>query len=120
MGKMSKFRITWMMTVVLFAVAGAGCGYGSRDTVEDTVVWEVPDTVYRPWDEVKDDDYYKIAEDKRFNIEYADGSILIFGVNEDGESVNVFGGNPNGVEKLVITSNLQLFPKFLGGMREFR
>ena len=96
-----------MAVYIMILMAVAGCGKGSRGNIEDTVVWEVPDTVYRPWDEVKDDDYYKIAEDKRFNVEYPDGSILIFGVNEDGETVNVFGGNPNGVEKLVIPGEVE-------------
>lgn len=111
MEKMTKSRFTWIMTVALFAVAATGCGNKSKGTVEDAVVCEVPDTVYRPWDEVKDDDYYKIAEDKRFNVEYPDGSILIFGVNEDDETVNVFGGNPNGVEKLEIPGEVEFSGK---------
>ena len=104
MEKLTHQPIVWIMTVVLSGVTGVGCGNVSKDSLKDTFVWEVPDTIYRPWDEVQDDDYYKIAEDKRFNVEYPDGSILIFGVNEDDETVNVFGGNPNGVEKLVIPS----------------
>lgn len=107
MGKMRKSRRVCILVMSLLAVVGAGCRNGSRECVEDTVVWEVPDTVYRPWDEVKDDDYYKISEDKRFNVEYPDGSILIFGVNEDEETVNVFGGNPNGVEKLQIPGDVE-------------
>lgn len=108
---MTKSRMAWIMTAVFFAVSAIGCGSGSKGSVQDTVVWEVPDTVYRPWDEVKDDDYYKIAEDKRFKVEYPDGSILIFGVNDDEETVNVFGGNPNGVEKLVIPGEVELSGK---------
>ena len=96
-----------IMMSAFMAVGLFGCGKGSKDVTEESVVWEVPDTVYRPWDEVKDDDYYKIAEDKRFNVEYPDGSILIFGVNEDEETVNVFGGNPNGVKKLVIPGEVE-------------
>lgn len=108
---MTKNRIAGIVMVAFMAVAGFGCGNKSKGTVEDAVVWEVPDTVYRPWDEVKDYDYYKIAEDKRFNVEYPDGSILIFGVNEDDETVNVFGGNPNGVEKLVIPGEVEFSGK---------
>lgn len=89
----------------------AGCGNSSRGNIEDSVVWEVPDTVYRPWNEVKDDDYYKISEDKRFNVEYPDGSILIYAVNDDGEIVNVYGGNPNGVKRLVIPGEVEFAGK---------
>ena len=107
MEKMTKIQLILIMTVALITVVGAGCGNVSKENIEDSVVWEVPDTVYRPWDEVQDDGYYKIAEDKRFRVKYPDGSILIFGVSEDGETVNVFGGNPNGVKKLVIPGDVE-------------
>ena len=106
MKKFGYLYCTMALCIMMFMTI-TGCGNKSSGSGEDTVVWEVPDTVYRPWNEVKDDDYYKIAEDKRFNVEYPDGSILIFGVNEDGETVNVFGGNPNGVEKLVIPGEVE-------------
>lgn len=105
---MSWITMTGLITMaVLTVAAGAGCGSGSKGSENDTVVCEIPDTVYRPWDDVVDDEYYKISEDKRFNVGYSDGSILIFRVNEDGETVNVFGGNPNGVETLVIPGEVE-------------
>lgn len=108
---MEKIGNCYGAVCLMILMAVAGCGKGSRGNIEDTVVWEVPDTVYRPWDEVQDDDYYKIAEDKRFKVEYPDGAILIFGVNKDGETVNVFGGNPNGVKKLVIPGEVEFSDK---------
>ena len=99
------------MTAGFIAALGAGCSGRSKESEDDTVVCEIPDTVYRRWDEVQDDDYYKINVDKRFIVEYSDGSILIFGVNDDGESVNVFGGKPNGVETLEIPGEVEFSGK---------
>lgn len=100
-----------MMACLTLGMAG-GCGKGTR-VVESPVVCEVPDTVYRPWDEVQDKDFYKIAEDKRFNVEYSDGVILIFAMNEDGETATVYGGKPNGVERLEIPGDVEHSGKIL-------
>lgn len=107
MGKKNVSWMPWIMMSAFMSVVGAGCGNGSKGNEEDSVVWEVPDTVYRPWDEVNDDDYYKVSEDNRFNVEYPDGCILIYAVNDDGETVNVYGGNPNGVKRLVIPGEVE-------------
>lgn len=99
-------KIIFMMVGCGVGVLASGCGSGAKKNL-DPIVWEEPDIVYRPWDEVKDDDYYKIPEEGRFMVENADGSVFIYGVNEDKETVTIFGGNPNGVEKLIIPGEVE-------------
>lgn len=99
-----------------WGIMAAGCGSSAQKNV-DPVVWEEPDTVYRTWDEVKDDDYYKIPEEGRFMVENADGSIFIYGMNEDGKSVALYGGNPNGVERLEIPGKVEFSGKQYGVTR---
>lgn len=102
-----------LIIAIVGIIVASGCGKSAKDRRMQAVI-EVPDTVYRPWDEVKDDEYYKLPEDKRFNVEYNDGVILIFGVNEDDKTATIYGGNPNGVEKLEIPSNVEFSGKKLG------
>lgn len=106
-------KIIGVVLIANLAIIMTGCGKSAKDRGMEAVI-EVPDTVYRPWDEVKDDEYYKLPEDKRFNVEYNDGVILIFGVNEDNKSVTIYGGNPNKVEKLEIPSDVEFSGKKYG------
>lgn len=94
------------MVGAILIVLAISCNKPTKDN-DQLVLFELPDTVFRQWDDIHDEDYLSLDEDRRFKVEYPDGKILIFGENEDGESVSIYGGNPNGVETLIIPSTVK-------------
>lgn len=103
----SKLLLSQIVLMIAACLIIAECRGKHEERIREVIVEEIPDTIYRPWDKVKDDTFYEIDEDKRFNIENNDGSIFIYGVNEDGKSVTIYGGNPNGIETMVIPTEIK-------------
>lgn len=73
---MGKINLSGIMVAATLIVLAVSCNRPTKDN-DQLILFELPDTVFRQWDDIHDEDYLSLDEDRRFKVEYPDGKILI-------------------------------------------